>query len=171
MFWLPTATNLYFRFQDWGPWEHYSENIWIEWQQCKLTFPFLFKKKRYSILLYMWPVRPIKHLDRHPACHWLAAAGQVVISRNPGMLVDLNLRPGWNKVLGLNLLPHSRFSARMMRWVLLLMLHENRHTPEGPFHSSGNNTGSSLNKSNRSTGNLLKPTWAAGSRHTDTHYH
>ena len=106
----------------------------------------------------MWPVRPIKHLDRHPACHWLAAAGQVVLSRNPGMLVDLNLRPGWNKVLGLNLLPHSRFSARMMRWVLLLMLHDNRHTPEGPFHSSGSNTGSSLNKSNRSTGNLLKPT-------------
>lgn len=71
----------------------------------------------------------VKHLDRHPACDGSAAAGQVALSRNPGPLVNLNLRPDLNKVLGLNLLPHGRFSTGTMRWVLLLTLHENIHAP------------------------------------------
>lgn len=90
------------------------------------SFPFCSRRKS-ALFFYRCGQRNSQTSGQAPSLS--AAAGQVALSRNPGPLVNLNLRPDLNKVLGLNLLPHGRFSTGAMRWVLLLTLHENIHAP------------------------------------------
>lgn len=40
----------------------------------------------------MWPVEPIRHLDRHVICDWLAVTGPLAITRNQGLVMNFNLR-------------------------------------------------------------------------------